>query len=79
MTENKKSSTFYTSFFYYFHCILYIVHYNLFIFLDRIPKSVYRRQDCVPIVYVTGSHYEVGYMVVRKLHNVMLLELVYVI
>ncbi|KAL4121316.1 hypothetical protein QTP88_013855 [Uroleucon formosanum] len=33
------------------------------IFLDRIPKSVHRRQNCVPIVYVTGSHYEVGYMV----------------
>ncbi|XP_029342967.1 uncharacterized protein LOC100162707 isoform X1 [Acyrthosiphon pisum] len=30
---------------------------------DRIPKSVYRRQNCVPLVYVTGSHYEVGYMV----------------
>ncbi|KAF0747070.1 Uncharacterized protein FWK35_00031943, partial [Aphis craccivora] len=41
--------------------LLYSVYYR--IFLDNIPKSVHRRQDCVPIVYVAGSHYEVGYMI----------------
>lgn len=37
---------------------------HIICFLDSIPESVHSRQDCVPIVYVTGSHYEVGYMIV---------------
>lgn len=66
MTKIEKVSHYISVF-----VVLY-VYYR--IFLENIPKSVHRRQDCVPIVYVAGSHYEVRYMVVSILDYVYYLK-----
>lgn len=58
---------------YYMHTILYhsillhahvLTNENMHVSIGRIPHSVHRRQDTIPIIYVNGSHYEVGYMIV---------------
>lgn len=37
---------------------------------ERVPEHVRRRQDAVPVIYVNGSHYEVGYMIVSANRSV---------
>lgn len=56
-----------------FRPIVFVPVLTLHILVERIPRTVKRGQDAVPIIYVNGSHYDIGHVIVSKiLYNLLI-------